>query len=71
MQICEFHEDCVFFNASAGYSPALNDAMKDRFCRSNNSDCARRKVIEALGRHAVPVDMLPTDYDRLESILSA
>ena len=70
MHACKNKAACPFFN-DGGYSPALNDAMRKRYCLANNPECARRKAIEALGREAVPHDLLPTDYERLDSLLLA
>lgn len=71
MQMCANHTTCPFFNSDVGYSPELNDAMKERFCRANNARCARKIAIKAIGRDAVPADMLPTDFDRLSALLPA
>ena len=71
MHACTNTETCPFFNDGVGYSPQLNDAMKKRFCLCNNPECARRKAIEALGRDGVPLDLLPTDYERLDVLLQA
>lgn len=71
MHTCTNTTTCPFFNDGVGYSPALNDTMKKRFCLCNNPECARRKAIEAIGREAVPLDLLPTDYERLDILLHA
>ena len=69
MRMCENTETCPFFNSDVGYSPELNHAMKERFCMSDSSECARYLAAAAVGLPNVPADLLPTDYVRLEAIL--
>ena len=65
---CKLTDDCPFFTDVVGYSPELNDAMKQRYCLVDNPECARRRAIDSVGRENVPVEMLPSDLDLLEQL---
>jgi hypothetical protein len=68
MPICPHTETCAFFNTDVGYSPELNDVMKNRFCLQNNESCARRAALSLLGEGNVPAEMLPTDDHVLDDL---
>jgi hypothetical protein len=69
MTTCERTENCPFFTTEVGFSPALNDAMKERYCLGEHAQCARRQAAQALGGFdMVPPDMLPSDFDRLAQL---
>lgn len=67
---CIYRESCPFFTSQTGYSPALNHAMKERFCLDDSTNCARFIALNAIGRENVPADLLPSDTDRLDDLTS-
>ncbi len=69
MYRCTHTVTCPFFSAAVGYSPGLFEAMRDRYCLGDNSDCARFLAIEAVGRDRVPDELLPSDVDALERLM--
>ncbi len=68
MPKCEKIATCPFFTSDAGYSPELNKAMRERYCFTDNSECARLHAIERFGVGNVPTWLLPTDHDQLEAL---
>jgi len=66
---CINTDKCPFFTACTGFSPELHDAMKQRYCLGDNSNCARMLAGEMLGGlEFVPVDLLPSDDARLAQL---
>lgn len=65
---CEYHESCPFFASVTGYSPQLNHTMKQRFCLEDSTECARYIALHAIGRENVPLDLLPSDCNRLADL---
>ena len=71
MPRCKRTEICPFFSEKIGFSPALNDAMKEQYCLGEHARCARKQAAEALGGiEFVPPDMMPSDFDRLAELTS-
>jgi len=64
---CTYCESCSFFTSDIGYSPELNHTMRQRFCYGDNAGCARMIAFLAIGDN-VPVDLLPSDIDRLAEL---
>jgi hypothetical protein len=71
MADCECLPKCIFFHDKMENMPAMADIYKHRYCREDNSLCARYKVFRALGREAVPSDLFPNELDRAMHLLSA
>ncbi|MCM0755038.1 hypothetical protein M7784_07230 [Desulfovibrio aminophilus] len=71
MADCEMLERCIFFNDKMASMPTMADMMKKKYCRGDNSKCARYMVCKKLGREAVPPDLTPSQTDRAEGLLSA
>lgn len=69
MNRCALADDCPFFNTDVGFSPDLNEAMRERFCLGDSSGCARLAALAFLPREQVPADLLPTDNDRLQRVI--
>jgi len=67
---CELLADCPFFNDMMLYSLLGLEAIKDKYCRSDYSRCARHVVYKALGRETVPPDLFPVQHDTAERIIS-
>ena len=70
MAHCEFHERCSFFNGKLPSMPADVDAIKAKYCLSNNLHCARYIVANALGPARMPADLFPPQKDRAYEIIA-
>jgi hypothetical protein len=71
MAECELLPQCPFFNERMINLPVTTERMKKRLCLTDNSQCARFMVFEALGRDKVPADLFPHQVDRAKAILAA
>jgi len=70
MADCEILETCLFFTDKMENMPTTAELLKRRFCRSNNSDCARYIVYKALGRDKVPPYLAPNQLDKANEIIA-
>ncbi len=69
MADCEMLAKCLFFNDKMANMPAMAEMMKKKYCRGDNSKCARYMVCTRLGREKVPPDLNPSQLDRAEALL--
>lgn len=70
MADCELLAGCVFFNDKLDNMPGLAEIYKDRYCRKDNSQCARYVVAQALGREKVPLNLYPNQMPRAKEIIA-
>jgi hypothetical protein len=70
MADCELLKGCLFFNDQMEGLVAAKDFLKTRYCKGDNSTCARYTVFKALGRPKVPADLFPNDSERAKQIIS-
>lgn len=68
---CQCLPACPFFNDQMAEMPSMAHIIKNRYCRDDNSQCARFMVFSALGREAVPIDLYPSQVERAKEILGA
>lgn len=68
MAQCELVETCLFFNDQMSGQRQISAIYKMRYCRGDNSRCARYMVYRALGRAHVPPDLYPSDTLRAMEI---
>lgn len=68
MARCEWADKCSFFKVTVGYSPELNSTMKERFCLTDNRDCARMGAMDCIPIDEIPEDLLPTDHESLSAM---
>ncbi|THB62855.1 MAG: hypothetical protein D6E12_18345 [Desulfovibrio sp.] len=69
MADCELIAKCIFFNDKMAQMPKAAELLKDRYCRGDNSECARFAVFKAKGREAVPPDLGPSQMDRARQVI--
>ena len=69
MQECELLAGCIFFNDKMSNMPSMADIYKERYCKKDNSGCARYMVFQALGKEKVPPDLFPNQREKAEEIL--
>lgn len=61
MDTCEFKSTCLFYNDLKERRPVTLRYIKDEYCDSNYSVCARFMVSKAHGRRHVPRCLFPED----------
>lgn len=70
MAECEYRAECHFFVQEVGYSPEMQHTMRERYCMTDNSECARLAAMEYLELDEIPDDLIPTDFERLEQLVA-
>lgn len=70
MAECVCLPKCPFFNDKMKDMPAMIEVYKDKYCRSDNSRCARFMVFKALGREKVPLDLYPNQVEMAQKIIA-
>jgi hypothetical protein len=70
MADCECLVRCPFFNDKMAKMPGIAGMMKARYCKGDNSRCARYMVVKGLGREKVPADLYPNETERAEALVS-
>ena len=71
MANCELIEKCLFFNDKMGDKPGTAEMFKKRYCKEDNSNCARHMVVKAVGREKVPPDLFPNQVDQAKKLILA
>lgn len=69
MADCELLETCIFFNDKMANMPSTAEVVKIRYCREENSGCARYTIYKAVGRGKVPQDLFPNHTERAKQII--
>ena len=70
MADCESLAGCPFFNDKMPDNSGLGAIYKKKYCRDDNSQCARYKIFKKLGKAAVPQNLYPNMQERANQILS-
>jgi hypothetical protein len=70
MERCEMVERCIFFNDKMQDYPFAAEQMKKLYCLGDNLDCARHRVLDALGKEHVPGDLFPNDVARAARVIA-
>ena len=70
MQECELIDSCPFYNNQLEGDKEQIEAMKEKYCRKNNLNCARYMVLMALGKESMPEDLFPHQKERAYLIIS-
>ncbi len=68
MAECERFKTCPFFNDQLSYMPRTADAMKQKYCYGDKSQCARYLVV--IQGITAPGDLFPNHLDRARGILA-
>jgi len=68
---CEWTETCTFFSEESGYSPVLQGEMQLHYCLCATEDCARLRAMSLLPEDAIPHDLLPSELERLDALVTA
>jgi len=71
MAECECLPKCPFFHDRMANKPATAQIMKNQFCLGDSSQCARHMVFLSAGGQHVPLDLFPSQTERVPAILSS
>ena len=69
MAKCECLSGCPFFNDLMEKMPNMSKSIKDKYCLTDNSGCARYIVFKKLGKSSVPPTLFPHQRDRIDKLL--
>jgi hypothetical protein len=69
MTECEWTSKCSFFNDQMENMPVTANVIKMKYCRANNTACARYMAYKMLGRDNVPADLTPNQPERILELL--
>ena len=69
MALCECLEKCPFFHDKMDNMPAMANLIKNKFCKGDNTHCARFIVFKAKGSANVPSDLFPSQTERAKSLI--
>ncbi len=70
MAKCEFIEACPFFHDKLGNKPDEVEDMKEKYCKSNNLNCARYMVVNSLGKEKMLPDLYPDEKTRAYMLIA-
>lgn len=70
MAVCELIEKCPFFNGKLADKPVEVDALKDKYCKTNNLNCARYMVANSIGREKMPPDLYPHEKETAYMVIA-
>jgi len=71
MPICELIDSCAFYNRELRISSERQEAYIKRFCKFDQSQCARFKVYKTLGKEKIPSGMLPNQFEMASGLIRA
>jgi hypothetical protein len=69
MAECEWAPSCRFFNDQMENMPTTAHLIKNKYCLSNNTACARYMAYKMLGRENIPSDLTPNQPERILELL--
>jgi hypothetical protein len=71
MPDCECLERCPYFRAELFQEiSTIKELRIQKYCKGDNSRCARYMVFKALGKGKVPDDLIPTQVKRANEIIN-
>ena len=65
---CEMTDTCPFFANKSDESRAV-ELLKEVYCRGHQQQCARYRVLKAVGRENVPLTLYPNQTHLVEGII--
>ncbi len=71
MAKCENLDACPFFNDAMLHMPTTSEWLKNEFCYSNFTQCARYRLKNELGKEYIPRDMFPDDMQAAQRIMDS
>jgi len=71
MADCVCLSKCDFFNDLMPKPSQMGDFFKSRYCKGDNTCCARYRIYQWAGREAIPNNLYPNMIGRAETIIDA
>ncbi len=71
MTECKYITGCPFFNNKMTNMPKTANLFKERYCKGNNTKCARLMVAKNLGKEKVPLDLYPNQIERAINLINS
>lgn len=70
-EMCECFGNCELFKSTVANLPSTAKAFQDKFCKIDNTACARYIVYQKLGRELVPADLYPNERGKAMTMIAA
>jgi hypothetical protein len=70
MSECEFLTKCSFFSDQMAKKSIYSDTIKQNYCKTNPSSCARYLVGIKLGIDKVPSDLWPNNMETAKRLVA-
>lgn len=67
---CEFIDKCPFFNGKLGGNLEDIEELKNKYCKTNNLNCARYMVANSIGKENMPADLFPQEKERAYLVIA-
>ncbi|MBN1801725.1 MAG: hypothetical protein JW891_09485 [Candidatus Lokiarchaeota archaeon] len=68
---CKYIANCPFFNNKMSNMPKTATLFKERYCKADNSRCARLMVSKNLGKEMGPSDLFPNQIERAYNLINS
>jgi len=62
MAYCEFCDTCSFFNEDVPDKPRARESLRESYCKSDFTKCARYKIALSRGMDQVPPNLSPDSF---------
>ena len=69
MANCECLQGCIFFNDQMENMPNMASRIKQKYCLTDNSQCARYIVFKSKGKEAVPQTLFPHQTNKISELI--
>ena len=69
MADCELLAGCIFFNDRMASMPSTAEVIKLRYCKSDNTGCARYMIFRTMGRDKVPQELFPNQIEQAMQVI--
>lgn len=66
---CERLAKCPMVNDSNGDATSTSEKIKETYCNTNYSECARYMVLQAVGGDFIPNDLQPHETSKAEEVI--
>jgi hypothetical protein len=69
MTDCELINVCTFFKHQMSKAPDMVEYQKKKYCKGDNTLCARHKVYKTLGHEKFPKDLFPIQIGKANQLI--
>lgn len=70
MADCECLPGCPFFHDKMPIESGIGSIYKTKYCKGDNTNCARHMVFKAKGKGVAPINLFPNMVDRAKAIIA-